>query len=190
MKRKNSVEHLPGMEGAPLRPHAQVRQRMPSPRRSSFHGSESQLEQQQSRQTLEERKKKYATAPITNHDHAARKSRGERPPTLPKAKNMPQAPYQKTFIAILRNRDGRTSKRRSQEIIEGGPPQTPPALPPKPSSGVFYQPLPVGSVPPSAPTQPRLLHAAHHHHQEQFYNTEPLHPPHLEFPQHIPQYQV
>ncbi|XP_069952047.1 rho guanine nucleotide exchange factor 11 isoform X3 [Cherax quadricarinatus] len=182
-RRKNSVEHLPGVEGAQLRPHAQHRDRLPSPpRRSSFHGSESHLDHHIGHQTFEERKKKYATAPITNHDHAARKARGEKPPTLPKGKNITPAPYQKTFIAMLRNRDGKTSKRRSQDLSESIPPVTPPAASPKLASGVFYQPLTEGlNVARPQPPVPAVKHADHQQYIQQYFNTEPLQPPPLEF---------
>lgn len=178
-RRKNSVEHLPGVDGAQLRSHPQHRQRMPSPRRSSFHGSESQIDHQLAYETFEERKRKYATAPITNHDHAGRKARGDKPPTLPKGKNLPQAPYQKTFIAMLRNRDGRSNKRRSQEIIEAFAPVTPPATSAKPASGVFYQPLPEG--PSVAAAQPAVKHAADQQYVLQYFNAEPLQQQPIEF---------
>ncbi|XP_076036474.1 uncharacterized protein LOC143022237 [Oratosquilla oratoria] len=53
-------------------------------------------------------------------------------PTLPPKKDYPQAPYRKTFIAMIRSQEGKGSsgKRRSQELHEVKvPPKTPPPVP-------------------------------------------------------------
>ena len=190
-KRKLSSDHLPGLEESPLRPRSIPRP--PSPRRSSFHGSEPQLHDDHHHHLNQDRKKKYATAPITHHHSASAAAcyEREKPATPTKNKNLPQAPYQKTFIAMLKGKDSRTSKRRSQEFVECLsplalpmlPPKAtaaspkPPALPPKPASGTFYQPIPAN---PSM-VVPRVIHAGLSHHNEQLYRAEPLPPMKREF---------
>lgn len=181
-KRKSSTDHLPGLDEPALRPHARVRQT--SPRRSSFHGSDSQPQDDyyHQHQSIQDRKKKYATAPLTHHyhHHAADPCQREKPATPAKSKNLPQAPYQKTFIAMLKGKDSRANKRRSQEIppelpspvAQPSPLAKPPTLPPKPTMGTFYQPLP--AAPPAVAS--RVYHAGLVHHNEQLYNAEPLAP--------------
>lgn len=190
-KRKSSTDHLPGLEEPILRQHGVPRP--PSPRRSSFHGSEPQLHDDHHRHFNQDRKKKYATAPITHHHSAsaAAGSQREKPATPTKNKNLPQAPYQKTFIAMLKGKESRASKRRSQEFVECPSPLAQPvlppkgtaatikapSLPPKPSTGTFYQ-----SMPANAPSvASRVFHAGLNHHHEQLYHAEPLPPVKQEF---------
>lgn len=175
-KRKSSSDHLPGLEEPALRPHARIRQT--SPRRSSFHGSEPHQPEDQHHRFDQDRKKKYATAPITQHHRAAAAAAAcqrEKPATPVKNKNIPQAPYQKTFIAILKGKDSRANKRRSQEFMECPSPRAqtpphskPPTLPPKPATVTY----PVMTVPTMVP--PPVVHAGLNHHNEQLYRAEPL----------------
>ncbi|XP_063889546.1 rho guanine nucleotide exchange factor 11-like isoform X4 [Scylla paramamosain] len=189
-KRKSSSDHLPGLEEPVLRPRIH---RPPSPRRSSFHGSEPHLHEDDYCQFNQDRKKKYATAPVKHHSaSAAAGSHREKPATPAKNKNIPQAPYQKTFIAMLKGKDSRANKRRSQEFTECLSPlaqQTmmnlktaaaspkPPTLPPKPATGTFYQAL----SPNVTQVTPRVIHAGLNHHNEQLYHTEPIPPMKREF---------
>lgn len=180
-KRKSSSDHLEGLDEQVLRPHA--RARASSPRRSSFHGSESQLQDDHRHQHNQDRKKKYATAPLSHHHHesaaAAAVYHREKPATPAKNKNIPQPTYQKTFIAMLKGKDSRSSKRRSQEIVEFTAPRAqtppphskPPTLPPKPT-GTFYQPVAATC----SLVAPRVMHAGLNHHNEQLYRAEPLAP--------------
>lgn len=186
--RKNSVENLPGVETAALRPHAQHRLRSSSPRRSSFHGSESSPQLAALASDDTPRHIKYATAPIISHEAGGQVRKGQKPSPPPKNKAMPEPTFQKTFIAILNRKD--TRKRRSQELSEAAalslPAKPPPSISPKPASGVFYQSLAPGHQRP-----PELHHAAHTHHhhqfqkaesfhlQQQFFKAEPLHHSHL-----------
>lgn len=184
--RKNSVENLQSVEAAALRPHAKLRQRTSSPRRSSFHGSETPPQQTNVAPDNTPRHIKYATAPIINHgdtnsSHQQTKS-GQKPAPPPKNKYIPEPTFQKTFIAMLNRKDNR--KRRSQEIVEGagpkqGPvlhPKTPPAVGVKPATGVFYQQLPSGDPQGQRLMQQhQLQHAAHMNHQHQFQKAESFH---------------
>lgn len=147
-KRKNSAENLSAVEGAvPRRPHNQRRDQSTSTR-LSFHGSESSqdLSERISAATFEERKKKYATAPMTNQEHAAARRAGkEKPPIQPKSKNLPQATYQKTFISLLKSKDSRSSKKKNQETTD-------------------------------TPLDPSFFHHHHHHQQGSATFHQPLHP--------------
>lgn len=183
-KRKSITDHPEGLDEPVLRPHA--RARASSPRRSSFHGSEPQLHDDHRHQHNQDRKKKYATAPLSHHHHqsaaaaaAAAACQREKPATPVKNKNIPQPTYQKTFIAMLKGKDSRASKRRSQEFAEFPAPRAqtpphskPPSLPPKPASGTFYQPIP----PTYSLAAPRVMHAGLNHHNEQLFLAEPLAP--------------
>lgn len=187
-KRKSSSDHLPGLEEPVLRPRIH---RPPSPRRSSFHGSEPHLHE--SDQLNQDRKKKYATAPVKHHSACAGAgSHREKPATPTKNKNIPQPTYQKTFIAMLKGRDSRVNKRQSQEFAECLSPLAqqpvmnpktavaspkPPTIAPKPTTGTFYQMMPP-SVP---PVGPRVIHAGLNHHNEQLYLAEPIPPMKREF---------
>ncbi|KAG0716522.1 Rho guanine nucleotide exchange factor 12 [Chionoecetes opilio] len=176
-KRKSSADHGPGLEEVVLRPRSV--HRPPSPRRSSFHGSERQLSCEDQQQFSKERKPKYPTAPITHHRSASSR---ERPVTPTKNRNIPQPTYQKTFIAMLKGKDSRV-KRRSQEFVECPSPLAQPMLHPRPTSTslkhpclppkpTFYQPmhsnLSMGAQ--------QLVHAGLNHHYEQLYHVEPIPP--------------
>lgn len=180
-KRRTSSDHLEGLGEQVLRPHA--RARASSPRRSSFHGSEPQLHEDHRLQHCQDRKKKYATTPLSHHHHqaavAAAIAQREKPATPVKSKNIPQPTYQKTFIAMLKGKDSRASKRRSQEIVEFTPPpraQTPPhskpPTPAKPATGIFYHPVSATC----SISAPRVMHAGLNHHNEQLYRAEPFAP--------------
>ncbi|XP_042870461.1 rho guanine nucleotide exchange factor 1-like isoform X2 [Penaeus japonicus] len=186
--RKNSVENLPGVEAGVLRPHAQHRLRASSPRRSSFHGSESSPHLAGIVPDDTPRHIKYATAPIINHEAASHQPRKSQKPTPPpKNKSIPEPTFQKTFIAMLNRKD--TRKRRSQELSEclglSLPNKPPPAISPKPSSGVFYQALPSGPPQGQRPVEVQHAAPAHHHQhfqkaesfhlQQQYFKAEPLH---------------
>lgn len=189
--RKNSVENLPSVETAALRPHAQHRLRSSSPRRSSFHGSESSPQLVGLAPDETPRHIKYATAPIISHEVGGQTRKGQKPAPPPKKQSMPEPTFQKTFIAMLNRKD--TRKRRSQELGEAAalslPAKPAPAISPKPASGVFYQSLAPGHQQGQRP--PELHHAAHalHHQQfqkaesfhlqQQFFKAEPLHHSHL-----------
>ncbi|MPC31329.1 hypothetical protein E2C01_024616 [Portunus trituberculatus] len=189
-KRKSSSDHLPGLEEPALRPRIH---RPPSPRRSSFHGSEPHLHEVDYCQLNQDRKKKYATAPVKHHSASAAASlHREKPATPTKNKNIPQATYQKTFIAIVKGMDSRAKKRRSQEFAECLSPlaqqpvmnlktaaasSKPPTLPPKPGTGTLCQMMP-SSV---THVAPRVIHAGLNHHNEQLYHAEPIPPMKREF---------
>lgn len=191
-KRKSSSDFLPGLDEPVLR-HPSI-QRPPSPRRSSFHGSEPHLQKDDYAQQLQQdRKKKYATAPVKHHSaSAAAGSQREKPATPAKNKNIPQATYQKTFIAMLKGKESKASKRRSQEFAAeclSHPPQPvmnsktcaaspkPPVLLPKPATGTFYHALPPSVTQPV----PRVIHAGLNHHSEELHQAVPFTPVKREF---------
>ncbi|KAK3854025.1 hypothetical protein Pcinc_039464 [Petrolisthes cinctipes] len=134
-RRKASTDNLPDMVAATaaLRgvspsnsssTNTQIRER------HSFHGgtttppplaSPAAADEHKKNNAHENRKTKYATAPLV---HRRDFEKVDKPPTLPKNKNITPAPYQKTFIAMLRgkdkdrvkDKDAKVNKRKSMEV--------------------------------------------------------------------------
>ncbi|KAK4286900.1 hypothetical protein Pmani_040011, partial [Petrolisthes manimaculis] len=131
-RRKASTDNLPDMVAATtalrgISPSKSSSTNTQIRDRHSFHGSSTTppppaaTDEHKKNNAHENRKKKYATAPLV---HRTDFESIEKPPTLPKNKNITPAPYQKTFIAMLRgkdkdrvkDKDAKVSKRKSMEV--------------------------------------------------------------------------